>query len=304
MACQRALVLALLVCGSARASELDGPAQAAGTHLQERVVLSLSARAGLVEAPYVTTAFPEVSGFATVLTGAAAVQLAPIGLLRVRLPLSIVGLDFPAHAQVAESALGNLELGLERRVELRPPTQLEVLAALVVPTAQHGTRAALLESRALALGNALDGGKDPALLTPGVSGLKLGARVEHSTHPFQLRARVELPVLLRVSDASLPEETETHAVGASPHIELSAAWWLSSWLGASLGGGVVAEPFRVQEPALARDRERRLQVVLEPGAHARLGERVALGLQAAIPVGGNLGGDAWSIAVHGRFGAW
>ena len=108
--------------------------------------------------------------------------------MRVTLPLSIVGLDFPAGAQSAESALGNLELGLERRLELRPSTRLGFLAALVVPTAPHGAQASLLESRALALGSALDGGKESALLMPGVSGLKLGASVEYSARPFELRA--------------------------------------------------------------------------------------------------------------------
>lgn len=304
MAFRRALVIALLVGRSARASELDERAFAGDTPAQERIVLSLSSRAGLVKAPYLTTAFPEVSGFATVLTGAAAFQLGSIGHLRIRLPLGIVGLDFPAGAQSAEVALGNPELGLERRVDLRPRTRLGFLAALVVPTAQHGTRAALLEGRALALGNALDGGKEPALLTPGVGGLKLGASVEHSARPFELRASLELPVLLRVTDASLPEETETHPIGVLPTIASSASWWFTSWLGGSLGTGLIMEPFRVREPARPRDRARRLQAVLEPGAHVRLGERVALGLEATIPVGGNLGGDAWSIAVQGRFRAW
>ena len=41
---------------------------------------------------------------------------------------------------------------------------------------------------------------------------------------------------------------------------------------------------------------------MEPGLHVRLGEPLAPGLDASIPVGGNLGGDAWSVALEGRFG--
>lgn len=43
-------------------------------------------------------------------------------------------------------------------------------------------------------------------------------------------------------------------------------------------------------------------VVVEPGLHARLGQHVALGLETTIPVGGSLGGDAWSVGFSGRLG--
>jgi hypothetical protein len=243
-----------------------------------------------------------VSGFGTVLTGAAAVRVSSMSWLRLRLPICFVRLDFPAGAQVTETALGNLELGLSHRLEVRPSTRFGFLAAFLAPSAEHGSDTALLGNRALALGSALNGGKDSPLLTPGVSGLRLGASVEHSQRPFEFRASLDLPLLVRLSDASLPEETQTHSMGILPALDLRAAFWITSWLGASLGGGLIMEPLRVQEPVLERDRERRLQVVVEPGLHARLGQRVALGLDASAPVGGNLGGDAPSIGVHGRFG--
>ena len=118
--------------------------------------------------------------------------------------------------------------------------------------------------------------------------------------PFEFRASLDLPLLVRISDASLPEETETHPIGILPALDLQAAWWITSWFGASLGAGLITEPLRVQEPTLERDRKRRLQPVVEPGLHAELGKHVALGLDASIPVGGNLGGDAWSIGLQGR----
>ena len=237
-----------------------------------------------------------------VLTGAAAVRLSSIGWLRLKMPVSFVRLDFPARAQVAETALGNLELGLEHPVQLRPSTRLGLLAAFVAPSAEHGSQVALLNNRVLALGSALNGGKDSTLLTPGVTGLRLGAGVEHSLPPFGFRASLDVPLLVRVSDATLPEATETHPIGILPAIELKASWWITSWFGASLGASLITEPLRVQEPALERDRKQRLQPVVEPGLHVQLGEHVTLGLDGSVPVGGSLGGNAWSIGTHARFG--
>jgi hypothetical protein len=291
----------MLLGASGEAAEHDWPPPL-GDDEQARVALSLTNRAGLVQAPFVTPAFPEVSGFGSVLTGSAAVRVSPIGWLRLSLPLSIVRLDFPAGAQVSETAFGNLELALEHALELRRSTRLALSAALLAPSAGHGDRAALLGNRALALGNALNGGKDAALLTPGVTGLRLWAGVEHSARPFEFRASLDLPLLVRISSASLPDATQTRPLGILPAIELEAAWWVTSWLAASLGAGLVAEALRVQEPALERDRNQRLQPVAELGLHFRLGPKVALVLDASLPVGGSLGGDAWSVGSAVRFG--
>jgi hypothetical protein len=296
----RAFAVGMLLSANVRAVEHAWPAPPHAEEAEKRVSLSISNRAGLVQAPFVTTAFPEVSGFAMVLTGTAAVRLSPVGWLRLRVPVSFVRLDFPAKAQVAETALGNLELGLEHGFEVQPSTRLAFLAAVLAPSAEHGPNGALLNNRALSLASALNGGKDSALLTPGVSGLRLGASVEHSLGPFAFRASIDLPVLVRLSRASLPPDTETHRIGILPALDLRAAYWVTPWFGASLGGVLITEPLRVQEPARERDRKRRLQPVVEPGLHVRLGGHVALGLDASLPVGGTLGGNAWSIGLHGR----
>lgn len=298
----RVVAFVSLLCANVRAAEHDWPASPRAKDTAERISLSVSTRVGLVEAPFVTSAFPEVSGTGTILTGTAAVQFSSVGWLRLRLPVSFVRLDFPAGAQVSETALGNLELGLEHLLELRPSTRLGLVAAVLVPSAEHGPETALLSNRALALASALNGGKDSALLTTGVTGLRLGAGVEHSHPPFAFRASLDIPLLVRISDASLPEHTETHPIGVLPALDLEAAWWITSSFGASLGAGLITEPLRVQEPALDRDRNRRLQPVVEPGLHLRLGEHVALALDGCIPVGGALGGDARSIGLRGRIG--
>jgi hypothetical protein len=292
----------MLLCATGRAAEHDVPPAAREQEAEERVSFSLSNRAGLVVAPFVTAAFPEVSGFANLLVSEAAVHVSGVGWLRLRVPVGFVALDLPAGAQEPEAALGNLELGLEHRIPLEPSTRLELLAALVVPSAEHGPEMSLFNNRALALVNALNAGKDSALLTPGVTGLRLGVGAEHSLQRLELRANLELPVLVRVSDASLPEDTETHPVGLLPALELEAAYRITSWFGASLGAALVTEPLRVQEPALERDRSRRVQPVVEPALNAQLGRHVALVLDASVPLGGNLGGDAWSIGTHARFG--
>lgn len=261
----------------------------------------VNSRSGLVEAPFVTTPFPQVSGFATVVTAGAALRIASLGWLHLRLPVSFVRLDLPATAQVSETALGNLELGLEHRLELRPKTYLGLLGALVAPSAQHGSTAALLDNRALALGSALSAGKDSALLTPGVTGLRLATSVEHSLHPFELRAGLDMAVLVRVSEASLPQETRTHPIAILPVLDLRAAWWATPWFAASLGAGLVAEPLRAQEPRLEAARDRRLHAFVAPSVQARLGRHLVLGLEAIVPVGGTLGGHAWSVGPFARF---
>lgn len=298
----RALATALLASATARAAEHDWPAPPHQRDADGRVAVSLETRAGLVEAPFVTTAFPEVSGFATLLTPAAGVRFQSVGWLRLRLPVSVVRLDFPAGAQVAETALGNLELGVEHPLELQSSTRLAFSAAFVAPTATHGPETALLDNRALALSSALGANQEQALLTPGVVGVRLGASVEHDLDRFTLRAALDLPVLVRISDASLPADADTHALGVLPELDLKAALWITSWFGASLGGGVLTEPWRVQEPSLERDRRRRLQFVLEPGLHFKLGDAMRLGLDGDVPLGGTLGGDAWSLGVRGGFG--
>lgn len=290
----------LLLSAPARAAEHDFPAPQRDRADEERVSLSLTNRAGLVQAPFGTSAFPKVSGFADLLTFTGAVQVAPVGWLRPRLPLGLVRLDFPAGAQVSKTTLGNVELAIEHRLELRRTTRVELLAALLVPSAQHGPRMALLDNRALALSSALNGGKDASLLTPGVTGLRVGVSVEHWVKPFALRASLELPLLVRVSEASLPVDARTHPVGMLPALELRAAWWATAWFGASLGGALVTEPWRVQEPARERDRNRRAQPMVELGLHFQIGKHVTLGLEGSVAVGGNLGGKAWSVAPGAR----
>jgi hypothetical protein len=297
---RRVLGIVTLLSANVQAAEHDWPVAPRVNDAQQRVSLSLSNRAGLVKAPFVTAAFPEVSGFGVLLTGDVAVRISELDWLRSRLPLSIARVDFPARAQVAETAFGNLELGLEHRVQLRPSTRLWLLAAWLAPTAQHGPENSLLQNRALALASALNAGQASALLTPGVTGVRLAVGVEHSLRPFEFRASLDLPLLVRVSAASLPKEPETHAVGLMPALELRAAWWISSSFGASLGAGLITEPWRVQEPALERDRARRLQPLVAPALHAQLGKHVALTLDGSIPVGGSLGGEAWSVGLQGR----
>jgi hypothetical protein len=254
----------------------------------------------VVSAPFVTDAFPEVSGFGVALTGAAAVRFSSAEWLQFKLPVGLVRLDFPAGAQVAETALGNIELTVEHRLETHPATRFGFSAALLVPTAEHGPETSLLDNRALALIGALNGGTDSSLWTPGVLGFRLGTRAEHAQGPFAFRADLEVPLLVRVSDASLPEGAETHPIGILPFVALRATWWVTPGLGASLGGSVIAELLRVQEPALEHDQEQRAQAAIEPGIVVRPSDRVLLQLDATVPVGGSLGGEAWSIGLRGQ----
>lgn len=292
----RVVLFALLVSARGHAAEPDVPTPPHAQEAPKRATFSLGNRMGLVEAPFVTTAFPKVSGFALRLTGTAQVRLSSLGWLHARLPFSYVRLDMPAGAQVGETAFGNLELGLEH--DFQPLSAARVLAELAVlaPTAEHGPAGALSKNRALSLSSALNGNQDAAQLTPGVTGLRLGASVEHWLYPFGFRASVDLPLLLRFSRAELPAESRTHTLSLLPTLKLRAAWWATSWFALSLGGVLVTEPWRSQEPSHDRDRARRLQPVVEPAAHAKLGRHLVLSLDGSIPIAGNLGGKAWSVS--------
>lgn len=297
---QRALTLALLLTTSAHATEHDWPAKPRTQGDEPRVSFSLSNRTGIAKAPFVTGAFPEVSGFASVFTPAAGVRLFPYAWLYAQLPITYVRLDFPAGAQVGEAAIGNLELALEHGIELRPTSRLGLLAAFLAPTANHGPEKSLLDNRALALAGAINGPENSSLLMPGAMGLRFGASIEHPQGPFQFRASLDVPLLIRISHASLPEDTMTHTFGVTPVLGLKAAWWTKSWFGASLGAAVIAEAVRLQEPSRDGDRSQRLQPIVQPSLHFQLGHRIRLNLDGNVPVGGALGGNAWSIGPSGR----
>jgi len=293
--------LVLLAAGSARAAEHDWPLAPRARELNPRFSFSLRDQSGVGTAPLVTRAFPEASGFATVLTGTAAMHFSSFGWLRLRLPVSYVRLDFPAGAQVGETSLGNLEIAAEHTVALASATRLGLVLGVLAPSAQGGPAVSLLDNRALALANAIQGNRDALLLTPGVTGLRLSASLEHSHPPFDFRASVDLPVLVRISDAELPDESRTSSLGLLPALDVRGAWWFTGGAGASLGAALLAEPARVQEPDRESDRAQRLQPVVSPGLHLQVGQRLALSLGGTIPVAGALGGEAWGIDLQGRF---
>ena len=65
--------------------------------------------------------------------------------------------------------------------------------------------------------------------------------------PASLSAKI--PVLIRVNDASLPEESNTRAIGIVPHIEARGTWHPLRWLAVSLAGlGVFQVPAPVSAP--------------------------------------------------------
>jgi hypothetical protein len=299
----RTLCLCLCLTANAGAVEHDFPSPptvSSDTDEEADFAVALRNRTGLVEAPFATSAFPEASGFAAVLTPSAALRLSSQLWLQARVPVAHVRLRFPAGAEVGATVLGNFELALEHGLDLHASTRLGLLGALLVPTADHGSESSLVDNRALALASALNGGKEAFLLTPGASGVRLGASVEQALPPFQLRASLTVPLLIRISDASLPQTAETRSVGVVPTLDISAAWWIRRWLGASLGASLVSEAVRLQEPARNHDKNQRLQAVAEPAFHFRLGRGVQLALDASVPLGGSLGGHAWSIGVSGR----
>jgi hypothetical protein len=266
------------------------------------VQLSLDSQLGTSRAPYVTTALPQVSGYGAVFELDAQWWLRPRLHVGGRAALALLRIEQPAGALYAEAAWANPELNIaleqplvdERGWALRLSPQL----AVGLPLAEHDSVASQLEGRALVLANAFQGFGEPELFTPGVLPVTPSASIELQSARWCFAFALKTPLLLRVTDASLPAESDARAFGFVPVLDATARFQPWRWLALGLGPRLT---WRALPPV--DDHGAPLQPFISASAEFYLAGAVSAALSLSAPFGGPLGGStlAGGLRLGARF---
>lgn len=253
-----------------------------------KVEVMADARIGQSTAPYFTAAFPETSGYGAALIGSARYGLAERWQLGLRAPLVLMRVEQPAGALYAEAAWANPELSvaLERPwLELDGwRMSLQTSLAVGVPLAEHDS--AQLAGRALRLANALEGFSEPGLYTPGVLPLTPAGCIGLQSPRWKVAASLTLPLLFRVSNADLPDESEPRSFAFTPIVEVDAVLRVLRWLSVGIAPrltGLALPP--------AEDHAAPLQLLAAGHVDFHLGEHLSLSALLQAPIAGPLGGS-------------
>jgi hypothetical protein len=259
------------------------------------VHVSAELRIGAAKAPFYTDALPETTSEFTQARSmilAASVRIAPALFVGARLPAAPSTVRQPAGSYADEKALGNPELNADW---LAPPrafgghlVHFLVRGAIGLPLAEHGSAMSLVQNRVVALSSALDGWRNPELYHPGVLPLTLSGRASLEPRPWGAELAGKLPVLVRIGDASLPDEADTHPVGFEPTLEARGLFAPVDWFTAELGASLAAHLLPAVSPAGRSDRDGRLQPAIEPGLRFWPGGGVSLSTGFSAALGGPL----------------
>ena len=191
----------------------------------------------------------------------------------------------PAGSYIDEKTWGNPELFAQMpgpAFSLGPFRGASAFRiALGVPLAGHDRR--LSRNRVVAVSDAMEGWRNAELHTPGVLPVTATYTSTLVDGDWHLQGAAKLPVMFRINDADLPEESATRAVSSVPHVSLGATYWATPWFAAS-----ALTYLAVQAPApVAHDRGA-VQLGLEPGVRFVICDSLAIALDASVPLGGPL----------------
>lgn len=261
---------------------------------EQRLQVTLNARAGTSTGPYVTSAFPETTAYGVALTLRTRLRLSTRLSLGLRVPLVLARVEQPAGALFAEAAWGNPELGFALelwRLE-RDGWTLDVATGLALgaPLAEHDD--AQLAGRALAFADALEGDGEPELFTPGVVPVTPSCQLLLANRRWRFGASLKLPILARISAGSLPPESNTRALGVVPVAELSARLQLRDWLALS-----AAPRLTVRAVAPVDEHASSTQLSVSSQLEFRLGDATSAAAAIQAPLGGALGGSTFAGGV-------
>jgi hypothetical protein len=206
-----------------------------------------SIRIGVVDAPYPSTTLGEVrseAGQARLLRFGAAARVAPNVHVGAHAAYVFAGVEQPAGSYRAGSAWGNPMLfamlsGADLSDTIGSTIEGDLCLSIGAPVAaERADPYEQLDQRTLAIGNALEGMINPEIYTPNVLPMAVSGALILPRDYLQLRFGLELPMLVRLSDATLPSGASTSATGFIPNGELRVTAWPWHWLGLSLGSTV------------------------------------------------------------------
>jgi hypothetical protein len=264
------------------------PAASARLGLDARVLL------GVVEAPYVAPLFPRLQAHGILLRLASSYQLDPAWSVGVGLPLALFSLRQPAGSYLDEAALGNPHASLTREHDIPAGTlRLRgwVRLRVGIPLAERGPAGSLMNGRALEAAHALDAYREVESFAAGTWPIVPGAGVGLDSGRYRALGTLDVPWLVRFSDAGLPADADERAFGWYARLRLEGAARLASWFQARLATDAVLALLPV---ARALPQPSPLQLSVNPGVEFNLGRRVALGIEVVVPLGGPLGGSLYS----------
>jgi hypothetical protein len=252
--------------------------------------IEAQAHFGVATTPFDVTTLPEAKGQAFVFRAAGRYALSEPLSLELHAPLVLGSVAQPAGSYVDAAALGNPQVGARYRfMERRSDESALALSGAVetgAPLASHGEN--LMPNRVLAIADGIEGRGHPEWFTPGVFPITTSTALRWASAPWSLEAELRLPLLVRVSEASLPSAmTNTQSLGFATVIGVEARYRLSQRL--SLASA--AHLFVDVVPAVAHVREvSRLQ------DFERLSLRIHFGIVTLVvdlqtAMGGALGGS-------------
>ncbi len=266
-----------------------------------------SLRIGVVDAPYPSATLGEVrseAGQARLLRFGAAARVAPKVQVGAHAAYVFAGVEQPAGSYRAGSAWGNPMLfamlsGADLSERIGSKLDGDLSLSIGVPVAaERGPRYEQLDRRTLAIGGALEGWVNPEIYTPNVLPIALGGTLFLPRDYFQLQLGLELPLLVRLSEDTVPNGASTSAIGFIPNGELRVTTWPWHWLGLSLGS-TVAWP--IAQPVYLSSRRTAAQAMLTPRVLFALGGEALMSLDVAVAAGGPASGTA-SAALSARMG--
>lgn len=260
-------------------------------------VVGVEAHLGLAAAPFDVMTLPEAKGQAFVVGLHGSYALGSSTSIGVRAPFVIASVAQPAGSYVDAATVGNPQLRGAHRLLHRTSTAVMTLVGgldIGVPLAGHS--ASLLPNRALAIANAIDGMGSPDLFTPGVVPVTPSASLQWISMPWRVDGMMRLPLLVRVSNADLPDATTTpNAIGLAIVLGIEGGRQLTRRLGLVAATRLTTELWPSADHVRAISRVQDLERL---SLAIRIRGRAVLLVDVQAAFGGEVGGSMFGIGVR------
>ena len=287
MSARVALLLACVLVTSRAVATPPLEAELERGHVQ----LSAQALFGVATAPFEVSSLRQAKGQAFVFDAAARYAVTDPLSVELRVPWILGSVAQPAGSYVDAAALGNPQLGARYRIASSSTGaarfSVDALLNLGLPVASHA--ADLMPNRLLAIANGVEGRGRPDWFSPGALPITAGVRARWAWPAWSVAGALELPLLIRTSQADLPAETtHTKALGfaiiafAELRYRLTRRWTLA--LAEQVFFDVSPLASYAAEVSPIQDFERL-------GVHIQLGSSTTLSIDLQTAIAGELGGS-------------